>query len=183
MVSAIYIISTIICLNCFIAMNNSNFIFINKHSFCKCNYENDTLNTLSKKEIYDALSGNSLEQIDNIILELDKDTPPLLVNAYKGALNMKKAAFLNSLTQKLNTFNQGKALLETEITKLPLNVELRFLRLIIQENAPALLKYNSNLQEDKQIILLGYKKSDEELKTIINNYSKKSKILTPDDLN
>lgn len=178
MIPVINIVLTAIWLNCFAAMDMG----IAKTLFPDKNNENAIVNTVSKKDVYNALEGNSVDQIDNVLLALDNGAPSLPVNAYKGALYMKKASLLNALNQKLNTFNQGKDLLEAEINKQNSNAELRFLRLIIQENAPAFLKYNNDIQTDKKVIMLNYKTLDEELKNIINNYANTSKVLTPSDL-
>ena len=46
-------------------------------------------------------------------------------------------------------FEEGKRLMETQIKRDPQSLELRFLRLSIQLNAPTLLGYSKNIKEDK----------------------------------
>jgi hypothetical protein len=141
-----------------------------------------TVNSFSKKDFYRALSGNSVEKINQEIGILENGNPVQSADAYKGALYMKKASFPATLNEKLSLFKNGKALLENEIAKQTGNIEFRFLRLIIQENAPGFLAYNNNIQEDKNSIINGFSKLDIELKNIILEYSKQSKILQTSDL-
>ena len=59
---------------------------------------------------------------------------------------------LNPFT-KLSYFNKGKKLLEQAIETAPANAELRFLRFAIQANIPSFLGYNSNIGEDKNLLM------------------------------
>ena len=122
MVPAINIILTAIWLNCFAAMDMSHA----KQMFHVIENGYVTVNTLSRSDVYNALQGNSVAQMDNIISALDKGVSLLPANAYKGALYMKKASLLSIPSQKLATFNQGKDLLEAEISRQNANAELHF---------------------------------------------------------
>lgn len=95
---------------------------------------------------------------------------------------MKKAGFLKGVNNKVKTFKKGAGLLEGEIRIIRDNVEYRFLRLIIQEHAPKILKYNKNLEEDKKVVLTGYEKLDPDLQKIIKNYSASSGVIKKEDL-
>jgi hypothetical protein len=77
----------------------------------------------------------------------------------------------------MNLFNAGKKILESEIKTNSENVEYRFLRLLIQENAPKVLKYNGNVEEDAIAIVAGYSKLKESTKNAIESYAKKSASL------
>lgn len=90
---------------------------------------------------------------------------------------MKKSDFQKDVKIKVATFKEGAALLEKEIALDSTNVEYRFIRLIIQEKAPKILKYNLNLEEDKNFIIQNYKNSSVSLKEEILKYSKISNIL------
>ena len=65
-------------------------------------------------------------------------------------------------------------MLEAVISANPKNVEYRFLRLIVQENAPKVLKYNTKIKEDAKIIKAGYQKVTSSVKQAIVSYAKKS---------
>lgn len=140
-----------------------------------------SLKAVERNTFYNTLSGNSLENIDNTIKILEKEKATPIINAYKGSLLMKKSSFITKPKEKLAIFKTGRMLLEEEIEKQPNNIEMRLLRLIIQENCPKILKYNTQLEEDKIIIIKGFSSSEKDLKSIIKDYSKTSKILNPKD--
>jgi hypothetical protein len=102
-------------------------------------------------------------------------------NAYKGALLMKKSAFLKSSKDKTTLFKQGRELLELAIKKENKNSEFRFLRLTIQENCPPVLKYNSNKNEDAEYVKQAFINFPHELQQAVLEYAKTSKMLKPSD--
>jgi hypothetical protein len=95
---------------------------------------------------------------------------------------MRKAGFVKGVGGKLKTFKKGVQLLDDEIKVNPANTEFRFLRLTIQEHAPGILMYNSALDEDKQAIVSGYSKLNADLKDVISDYAKDSRVLKGSDL-
>ncbi|WP_026631598.1 hypothetical protein [Dyadobacter alkalitolerans] len=135
-----------------------------------------------KKEFYKALSSGEESAIDQALANLEKEKPASRINAYKGALTMKKAGFQKSVKVKVKTFKKGAYMLEDEIKSNPANTEYRFLRLTVQEHAPKVLKYNKQLDEDKQAVIGGYGKLDNDLKAIVYNYAKDSKVLKESEL-
>lgn len=72
--------------------------------------------------------------------------------AYLGGLQTIWANHVFSPISKLNTFKEGKKNIEQAIKKEPENVELRFIRLSVQKNAPSFLGYKSNINEDTEFI-------------------------------
>ncbi|MGV3602140.1 MAG: hypothetical protein ACO1N1_13095 [Dyadobacter fermentans] len=137
---------------------------------------------VDKATFYEALSSGEEDSIDKMLskLESEKSTPK--VNAYKGALTMKKAGFVKGVGGKVKTFKKGAHLLEDEIKSNPGNTEFRFLRLTIQEHAPGILKYNKEIDADKQAVVSGYARLDADLKNVIAGYAKDSKVLKESDL-
>lgn len=127
-------------------------------------------------EFYKVFSNNDEKQIDKNI-QLLNNTKNSKQKVYLGALLMKKSDFQKDVKIKVATFKEGAALLEKEIALDSTNVEYRFIRLIIQEKAPKILKYNLNLEEDKNFIIQNYKNSSVSLKEEILKYSKISNIL------
>ena len=136
----------------------------------------------TSKTFYKALSSNSLELINAALSKLEHEKPSSTTNAYKGTLLMKKSEFMETPAMKVKVFKEGAKLLEAAIEKYPANVEYRFLRLTIQENAPKLLKYNTTIEQDKSLIIKGYKKLNSNTRTHILAYAQQSKILTVKDL-
>lgn len=81
---------------------------------------------------------------------LDKN--PVLM-AYRGASSATAAGSASGVRQKLDFFKRGKEELETAVGLKPLDAEIRFLRLATQVKAPSFLGYNSDIKNDKAIIL------------------------------
>lgn len=129
-----------------------------------------------KNHFYSVFASSDLNSINT---ELNVLSAHSSESAYEGALQMKKASIINNPKDKLALFKQGRTKLESAIKNSSDNAEYRFLRLMIQENAPGFLGYNSNLQEDKKIIVTYYKSLETPVQQAIKNYSKTSKLLTP----
>ena len=101
---------------------------------------------------YNKLVSNK-ELCEKIIAELtetkDNSAPHM---AYLGGVQTIWANHVFSPISKLNTFKEGKKNIEQAIKKEPDNVELRFIRLSVQKNAPSFLGYKSNINEDTEFI-------------------------------
>ena len=95
------------------------------------------------------------------------------IQAYVISLEMKQAEYKALPWQKLTTFNKGKHKLELLIIKEPKNANLRYVRLVMQEQLPKILNYNSDIEHDKQFLseLLKIKDSTDYLDTYILNYT------------
>ena len=132
---------------------------------------------LDRKAIYNALASDSKEIVQKQLEGIKTAKETSEVKAFKGALQMKAAQFEKTAKDKMALFNTGKKILETEIKSNDSNVEFRFLRLLIQENAPKQLKYNGNIEEDVLNIVAGYSKLKESTKTALEAYAKKSASL------
>ena len=129
---------------------------------------------------YEAIAGNDTNELNSVLTEL-KQSDLAGREAYEGTLLMKKSGMLSKAKEKLSVFKSGRAKLEAAIQKDPANCEYRFLRLIIQENVPKIVKYKSNIKEDSTLIRTSYKKLSPIVQQAVKDYSKKSKILTPSD--
>jgi hypothetical protein len=139
--------------------------------------------TIDKKTYYDTLGSDSLEALNKMMVQVEQEKSSSLNNAYKGVLIAKKASFTKNAVEKLKSFKEGVRMLEQEIKLHPNLVELRFLRLTLQENTPKILNYKDNINEDVKAISQGYAKLGKDLKSIIGKYAKKSTVLTSDKLN
>lgn len=132
--------------------------------------------TFSKADFYSVIEGDNENSITNYISKLE-NASNLEQKAYKGALLMKKASFQKTPKDKLTIFKEGRMLLEGSISSDPKNTEYRFLRLIIQENAPKILKYNTNISEDSEWVKKYYSSLNSEVKNAVISYSKNSTSL------
>lgn len=105
------------------------------------------------------------------------------INAYKGASSALQARYAGDRKAKKELFVSGAKEIEAAIAKEPKNIELRYIRLIIQENTPKILKYKSNLTEDKQMIMTNFDQQSKEVKEAIKRYAtKKSTLFTAAEL-
>lgn len=73
---------------------------------------------------------------------------------------------------------EGILALENLIKKEPNHIEMRLLRLSIQENLPSVIGYNKNIEQDKKFILKNLYLADNSLKKHIINFIKSSKSFT-----
>ncbi|MPT36245.1 MAG: hypothetical protein E2604_14450 [Flavobacterium sp.] len=72
--------------------------------------------------------------------------------AYRGAFKTIWASHPINPIVKLNAFNKGKKDIENAVKESPDNVEIRFIRLSIQQNCPSFLGYNNEIEQDLQFI-------------------------------
>lgn len=95
---------------------------------------------------------------------------------YYAAAHMIMAKHTVNPIRKLNYFNQGKELFSKAIKAYPQNVELRFLRFVVQVKTPGFLNYDDDRESDKEVLLVQTPKlEDVELKKMILSYWSTSK--------
>ncbi len=115
------------------------------------------------------------EELFNELSSISKEDEASLV-AYKGAVLTLKAKFAQSLKSKKTYFEQGAELLEHAVETKPDNIEIRCLRLSVQENAPKIVGYRKAISEDRQFILDNYRAvKDLEVKKFIKGFVMVSK--------
>ena len=133
-----------------------------------------------KASYYKILKSGTTKEIDN---ELSKIDASMLVEkeAFKGALLMRKAGLVDVPKKKLDYFKSGRIKLETVLRDDSTNAEYRFLRLIIQEHAPKVVKYSGQTQGDAAFIKKNYKTLSPDIQKIVIDYSQTSKSLKPQD--
>ena len=133
-----------------------------------------------KSAFYAVIKAGKMNAINNELSELQSASGKEK-EAYEGTLLMRKAGLVTIPAQKLKLFKSGRIKLETVLAKDSTNAEYRFLRLIIQENAPNVVKYRSNLLTDKAYIQKSFKTLSPVIQQAIIDYSKNSKVLQPQD--
>ena len=133
-------------------------------------------NGFDRPAFYHAIKYAKAEEIDAQIKIVKGSLAPGK-EAYEGILLMKRSDLLSKAKDKLNMFKAGRSKLESSIAKDKDNIEYRFLRLIIQEHAPKIVKYRNELDEDRRLIQTNFKKLDPFLQQTITDYSKYSKVL------
>lgn len=95
------------------------------------------------------------EKLYNELTAIIETDDELLVG-YKGATTTLMAKYAKKVKAKTTYFKDGKKLIEQAIAAAPGNVELRYIRLSVQENAPNIVRYQKEIPEDKQFILDNY---------------------------
>lgn len=130
--------------------------------------------SFSKADYFDAIAGNDQATMSSMLSKVQKATVNTDQKAYLGAIKMRSSAFKKTPKEKLTSFKSGQKMLEGVIASNTKNVEYRFLRLIVQENAPKVLKYYTKIKEDAKLIKAGYQKLTPAVKQAIVSYAKKS---------
>ena len=112
------------------------------------------------------------------------NTDDKILVAYKAASLTLMAKYAKGIKNKKIFFRDGALLLESLIAKYPKDIELRFIRLTIQENAPKIVKYKKNISEDKSLIVNGLNSlKNTALKTYIKSYVLQSKSFSDQEKN
>ena len=130
---------------------------------------------------YNIFSSGDLENANNQ-LDIIKSSNVPGKEAYEGALLMKMADLAKGPGEKLSLFKSGHEKLEKAISEDGNNPEFRFLRLMIQENAPKILGYHDNVEEDSLYILENIKELRPVVQEAVVDYSKKSEVLNNEAL-
>ncbi len=121
------------------------------------------------QSMYEALSG------------IFKDDKAVLV-AYKGGIATLMAKHSKGIKEKKAFFQEGVALLEYAVAQDNDNLEIRCIRLGVQENSPKFLKYRSGIQIDKQFILEHFSSEvSQEIKEFVKGYVKQSPAFSAEE--
>jgi hypothetical protein len=155
----------------------SAFVFL---FFCMSGFAVSAQQSFDKAALYASMQTKDINVINGQIKIVNASSLPEK-NAYSGALLMKKAGLAKGPSNKLSLFKSGHTKLEASIKKNNANAEYRFLRLIIQENAPGFLGYKSDIKQDADFVKKSYKSLPPVVQQAISNYSKQSKVLKPGD--
>lgn len=107
-----------------------------------------------------------------------KNDDPVLI-AYKGAVGTMMAAYAHGLNEKKQIFRDGRELLEYAVATEPDNVEIRCIRLSVQENVPKITGYRKNQEEDKAFILQHYASmKDADAQAFVKGFAGQSESFT-----
>ena len=132
-----------------------------------------------KSGYYRVMASGDLAAIDSELVILGHATPKEK-EAYEGALQMRKAGLLHRPKEKLAVFRAGAIKLETALAGDSSNGEYHFLRLIIQEHAPAIVHYNKDQEKDSHYIYRSFRSLSPAVQKAIMDYSKHSKMIRPE---
>jgi SpoVK/Ycf46/Vps4 family AAA+-type ATPase len=109
----------------------------------------------------------------NELLKITENAPKddVVLRGYHGVAKTLLAKYTINPMNKISYFNKGKKILEAAIAVAPDNVELRYLRLTLQENVPGILGYSDMIGKDRAFLkekLPGI--TDKQLSKMISDY-------------
>ncbi|MFD2561932.1 hypothetical protein [Aquimarina rubra] len=121
-------------------------------------------------------SKENTEKFLEITEKTNYQNDPVL-SAYYGCALTLKASFSEKRGDKISFFKQGKKLIESSIETDPNNIELRMIRLSVQSNAPRIIRYYKEIDEDKNYLIKNIDKvTSLKLKEFIKGFMSTSKV-------
>lgn len=139
----------------------------------------DNIGTLRALYPSSIQSEANAKKLINMCSKMSTSDP--VVNGYKAAGEIVTAKFTKSVEQKKTILKSGIAKLEKLIASNPQNLELRMIRLSVQEHLPKIVGYNKNMTADKSMILKNYNSQSSTLKKFIQDFATQSKSFTAAD--
>ena len=88
----------------------------------------------------------------------DSDQNKVLV-AYKGASETMLSKYGNTIGKKTKHMKAGAKLIDAAVAADPDNIEIRMIRLSVQESVPKIVGYKKNMKEDKAFIVSNFANS------------------------
>lgn len=129
---------------------------------------------LRKEFVSASASAPAAEKFLQTTGNISSSAKPLLL-AYKGAALLIWGKYVKGIEDKKKMAREGITLLESAVSKDPDHIEIRTLRLSIQENSPKILKYKAKIEEDRAFVTQNFKELPEgELKAFVGGYLQKS---------
>ncbi|MEY8761509.1 hypothetical protein [Chryseobacterium tongliaoense] len=104
-----------------------------------------------------------------------------VTTGYKAAAQIMEAKITTEKGKRKSFVKTGATTLENLVKSNPNNIELRVIRLSVQENIPKIVGYRGGLKEDKAFILNNYSKQSTALKNYIKKFAAQSKTFTVTD--
>lgn len=145
-------------------------------------FANPDLVTVRKNYINAAKSEQSANSFKELLADVKESDDKILV-AYQAASIILVSKYEKKIRDKMDTFKEGALLLEKTVAANPNAIEIRLIRLSIQENVPSITKYKKNISEDKNFISLHYKEQNSAMKEYIKNFVEQSKSFTSNEKN
>lgn len=143
--------------------------------FLFLSFSNNTeIATIRKLYSSIANSESSAKELASKLSEITNDDNKTLV-AYKGASIIVLSKFKKGISTKSKNFKEGAKMVEFALVSEPNNIEIRLIRLSIQENAPKIVNYSRNKKEDKNFLLDHYKQESVTLKGYVKSFILQSK--------
>lgn len=137
-----------------------------------------TMETAQLREAYKTAANSEKEAATFIELTQHVDSSPVQ-QAYLGAAFALKAKFRGKKIKNLKT---AKKLLEEAVSNKPDNIEIRMIRLSIQESLPKIAGYNAAISADKEFIMANLKEiQNEKFKEYLQGFIARSKSFSTEE--
>lgn len=113
-----------------------------------------TADLIQMRNLYEKLNNSeknalALQQITNNSTSISSS----LKQAYLAVTHMALAQYRVNPVYKWKAFNEGKTILEDIIKRDTSALEIRYIRLTIQQHAPSLLGYNTKIKSDRIFLI------------------------------
>ena len=118
-------------------------------------------------------------EFNKMMSEINLSTPTH--KAYYGAALALKAKYGQNVREKKEFFVEAVEYIEAAVKAEPNNIEIRLIRLSVQENSPRIVKYKANMDEDKALILENYNSQHTAVKRCIKDYITNSEFFTKEE--
>jgi len=118
-------------------------------------------------------------EFNKMMSEINLSTPTH--KAYYGAALALKAKYGQNVREKKEFFVEAVEYIEAAVKAEPNNIEIRLIRLSVQENSPRIVKYKANMDEDKAMILENYNSQHTAVKRCIKDYITNSEFFTKEE--
>lgn len=144
-----------------------------------------TLNLTEVRKMYREIDKSKVntEAFYNKLKNVKSTDKPVFVG-YKASAEAAMAKYAKGVKNKKAGFKKAVKTLDAIIKKHPKNIELRLIRLSIQENSPKLLRYKQYITTDKAFIVNNIKSvKSKNLKAHIKGYVLQSKSFSTAEKN
>lgn len=136
-----------------------------------------------RREFKNASENKSNAETFYELIQSKEYSEEVLYTAYDGASEIILSKYLESNMEKLKYFKRGAKKIEKAVDQDSTNIEIRFIRLVIQMNTPEFLNYNKNIDEDKNYLLGHYSKSSNSVRKMISEYVSLSDSFSTEEKN
>jgi hypothetical protein len=134
-----------------------------------------------RKEFLEAVSSKAnAEKFSNTTSKITSSSKAEHM-AYRGAALIIESKFIPKIEEKKKKIVEGVGFIEGAVAKDPQNIEIRTVRMGIQENTPKIMKYRGKIAEDKAFISKNFSSIPPgHLKGFVEGYIHMSKSFSED---
>lgn len=140
-------------------------------------FSNPTIIEIRKLYTTATSSESNAKEFAAKLTDIGKEDNKTLV-AYKGASLTIVSKLEKKVSDKSKKFKEGSSLIEYAVANEPNSIEIRMIRLSVQENVPKIVNYRGSKKADAAFLLDHYKEQTGTLKSYIGDFIAQSKSFT-----